>query len=81
MRIVLYWRRFRHQARALFYRDRVEKELDRELQLHLDQLVRERVAEGVSERDARLAAERAFGSPALVAERCRDTRGVGVIED
>jgi hypothetical protein len=59
----------------------VEDELERELSLHLEQLTREQMEAGLSEAEARRAARRAFGSPDLAKEQCRDARRVGLLED
>ena len=45
----------RQRLRSLLRRGAVEGELDRELQLHLDQLVREQRAAGLSEAETALA--------------------------
>jgi predicted permease len=73
--------RLRRRLRALFRRDELERELDRELALHLDELTREHVAAGHDDEEARRLAARDFGSPDLAREQCRDARRVGVIED
>ena len=66
---------------SLFRRRRAEAELDRELSLHLDQLTKENIARGMNESEARLEAQREFGSVAVIQEACRDTRRVNWIED
>ena len=71
----------RHRLQSLFRTGRADDDLDRELALHLEQLVRERMADGLAEADARRAARLAFGSPEATRDRCRDTRRVGWIED
>jgi predicted permease len=71
----------RLRARSLFRREAVDDELERELRLHFDQLVREQKEAGASEPDARRAARHAFGSPAATQEACRDTRRIGLIDD
>jgi hypothetical protein len=68
-------RRFRiivHRLRSLFRSPSVETDLDRKLSLHLDQLIRENVAAGMSEPEARLAARREFGGVDVAKEQCRD---------
>ncbi len=74
-------RLLRHRLRSVFSRDAVEAELERELALHLDALTREQMAAGLDEVEARRAAASAFGRRDLVAEQCRDTRRVGLLED
>jgi predicted permease len=78
---VRHLRLFRHRLRSLFRRRAVEDELERELSFHLEQLTREGMASGSSEAAARRAARRAFGTPELAKERCRDARRVGLVED
>ena len=57
------FRLLRHRLRSLLRQDAVDRELDRELRVHLDQLTREQMAAGLSEADARrAAARREFGS-------------------
>jgi predicted permease len=64
-----------------FRRSRVEAELQRELELHLEQLTKQYLAAGCSEADARAAARRDFGSVALTKDQCRDVHRVRPIED
>ena len=75
------FRLLRHRLRALFRKDAIDRELEREMAMHVDQLTRALVASGLSEADARRAARIEFGSPVLVTERCRDARRVTVIHD
>ena len=60
---------------TLFRRERATRELDDELQLHLDQLTSENVARGMSPREARYAAQKSFGNRALTSEDARATWG------
>ena len=71
----------RLRLRSLLRRDSTDRDLQREIDLHLEQLITEYRAEGMSDADARLAARRAFGSLAAIRERCRDERGVSLVED
>ena len=70
-----------HRLHSLFRRDDADAELQRELDLHLDQLTKEYVAAGLSQRDAALAARREFGSVESTKEQCRDMRRVGFVEN
>jgi MacB-like periplasmic core domain len=63
------------RLRALFRRDRVARELDDEIQFHLDQQIAENVASGMNRQDARHAALRAFGNPTVLKEVTQDTWG------
>lgn len=58
-----------------------DAELAREIDLHVELLVREKMADGLGEADARRQARLAFGSPDDVRERSRDTRRVALVED
>jgi predicted permease len=71
----------RNRLRSLLRSSSVEAELQRELDLHVDQLAKEHVAAGMSEIEARRAARREFGSFESTRELCRDTRRVSLVED
>jgi predicted permease len=71
----------RQRWRSLFRRAQAETEMQRELDLHLEQLTREFIAGGMSPADARLAAIREFGSTDFFKEECRDMRRVNWIHD
>ncbi len=62
------------RIRSLFRKRTVERELEKELQLHLDELTAEYRAQGLSPEDAVHAAKRTMGGVAQVAEQCRDQR-------
>lgn len=59
----------------------MEQELTRELQLHIEQLTAQHLAEGMSIEDARFTVRREFGSVGLTEEQCRDMRGLNWFED
>jgi predicted permease len=69
------------RLRSLFRRASVEAEMEREFDLHLEQLTRQYLAEGLSEIDARTTARRDFGSVESMKEQCRDMRRVTILED
>jgi putative ABC transport system permease protein len=71
----------RNRLLSVFQRNRVESSLEDEIELHVEALRRELIAEGMSESNARLEARRQFGSSQLTKEHCRDMRGVNLIED
>src|ERR671912_1541913 len=71
----------RLRLRSLLRGHSTDRDLQREIDLHLDQLVKEYRTTGMNDADARLAARRAFGSPTAIQERCRDERGVSLAED
>lgn len=66
---------------SLFRRSRIETDLQREIELHLEQLAKEHMAEGVIESEALDAAKREFGPVGLTKEECRDMRRVSFIEE
>jgi predicted permease len=63
-----------------FTRDRRDRRLNAEIQAHLDLLVDEHMARGLSRDDAMLAARRSFGGVDQVKERYRDQRGLPFID-
>jgi predicted permease len=70
------WTRLIRRFQALRAGERLDGQLDRELELHLE-LETDRLArQGMSATEARTAALRAFGGIARVREECRDARGV-----
>jgi predicted permease len=69
------------RIRSLFRRDRVEQELDEELDLHLEGLIEEKVAKGMTPEEGRYAALRELGGIEQIREECRDMRRVNYIEN
>ncbi len=65
--------RFAMKMGTLFGRGRAGTQLDEELRFHLERQIAENVAAGMSAEEARSAAMRAFGNPALVREQARAT--------
>jgi predicted permease len=68
------------RIRALFAPRRVEQELDAELAFHIDRETEKHIAAGLSPSDARARALARFGPVALAADRCRDVRGITVVD-
>jgi macrolide transport system ATP-binding/permease protein len=64
------------RLRSLFRRRQVEEELDEELRCHLEQLIEEGVAKGMSAEAARQAALYTMDGLELRKEECRDARRV-----
>src|ERR1041384_7350596 len=58
----------------------MEKRLDAELRFHLEQRVRDYVASGLSQKEARRRANLAFGGPEQVKEECREARKESHVE-
>ena len=63
----------RTKCSRLFRRGKAEAALDAEMQFHLDQLIAQFREEGMTEREARLAAQREFGNTGAYREEIRDT--------
>jgi putative ABC transport system permease protein len=59
----------------LLNKRRLEAELGKELQYHLDRQIRDYVEAGLTEEEARRRAHLEFGGPEQVRERCREVRG------
>src|SRR6266540_2276044 len=60
--------------RLLFYawRDRFDRELEEEMRFHLEMKAEENLAAGISQEEARYAAQRQFGNQTLLLEVSRD---------
>jgi len=72
---VLAWR-----VRGLFGKNRLDDDLDGELQSHLEMLIEENVRRGMSIGEARRAARRSFGGVMQTRENYRDQRGLPIVE-
>ena len=62
------------RVEAWFRRKRLDQDLDKELQFHIDQHIRDLVAGGMSADDARRQARIEIGGVAQVKERVRESR-------
>ena len=72
----LFWIRLQ----SLILRDRNAHQLDDEIEFHLEQQIAENLAAGMSPEEARYAAMRTFGNPAVLKEETRDTWGWIAVE-
>lgn len=70
-----------HRIYSLLRRSRAESELEREIEIHIEQLTKEYVASGMSHAEAEITARRHFGPVELTKEKCRDMRRVNLLED
>ena len=68
------------RAMDLVRKDRRERELAEELELHLEMAMDENLARGMSPREARAAAYRDFGGLEQIKELYRDQRGLPFVE-
>jgi predicted permease len=64
---------FRMRMEMLFRRGKAVERLDDELRFHIEQQIAENVEAGMSAEEARYAALRAFGNPALLRDQVRAT--------
>ncbi len=71
----------RLRVRSLISRAHVERELDEELQYHLDREIEEYAAAGMSPSEARRAALRSIYGLDQRKEECRDMRGLNLIDN
>jgi predicted permease len=72
---------FRLALRSVFLRQRVDRELEEELQYHLERQIKEGLTTGLTPEEARYAALRAMGAIAKSKEECRDMRRVDYTDD
>jgi predicted permease len=64
-----------YRLRAIFHRNAVEKELEEELQFHLEQQAAKYARKGANADEANRMARLALEGPEQVKEQCRDARG------
>ena len=65
----------------LLRREKMEEQLDKELQFHLEQHTKELIARGFSPEEAKRRARMSIGGAEQVKEECRDARGTRWLED
>ena len=75
-----WFEKIRMRVLMLFRRHRASKRLDDELAFHLDRQIAENIASGMTSDEARYAALRTFGNPAVVREQSRATWSWNVLE-
>lgn len=77
----MFWaRRLWLRFETLVRRERTAKRLDDEIRFHIDQQIAENLAAGISPEEARYAAMRIFGNPAVLKEETRGTWGWSLVE-
>src|SRR5262245_57316785 len=81
MRIEHWWFTAPLRLKSIFRRGRVERELDEELQFHLDRKIDEGLAAGLSPEEARERARRAMRGLEQRKEEIRDARRVHWLTD
>src|SRR5262245_18741026 len=73
--------KLRLRLRALFFKSKMEEELDEEVRFHLEREIEENIARGMTREEARSAAIRSFGGVERVKEESRDERGIRLLEE
>src|SRR5262245_36445973 len=73
--------KLRLRLRALFFKPKMEEQLDEEVRFHLEREIEENIARGMTPEEARFAALRSFGGVDRVKEESRDVRGVRLLEE
>src|SRR6476620_3187771 len=71
----------RYRLRALFRRSTVERELDDELQFHLEKQKEKYLASGMPPIEARRRVRIDFGTPDSIKDQCRDAWGIRALEE
>jgi predicted permease len=71
---------FFHRLRAMFFKGRLERELQEEIRSHLEMQAEENRRQGMSADEARKAALRQFGGVEQIKETYRDRRGLPLVE-
>jgi len=71
----------KRRVHSLLHRSHADADLQREIEIHIQQLTNEAIAAGMTEAEARAMALREFGPIGQIQEKCRDTRRVSWIQD
>ena len=71
----------RERLRAVFLRDREERDMEEELRFHREQDITRGIARGLAPAEAERMATHRFGTPDRVREEVRDARGVRPLDD
>ena len=71
---------FIHRLRGLFFKRKLEQELEDEIRSHLEMQIEDNLRRGMSPGEARYEARRKFGSVEQVKESYRDRRGLWVVD-
>jgi putative ABC transport system permease protein len=73
--------RIKTRWRALFHKEKLERELDDELRFHLERQITQNLRNGMDPDDAHYSALKSFGPLQRSKEESRDARGVRLIEE
>ena len=75
------FRIIKRRIHSLLHHSHADAELQREIEIHIQQLMHEARAAGMTEADARAMAVREFGPIEQIKDKCRETRRVSWIQD
>jgi hypothetical protein len=75
------WNRLRSWLRAMLRRSDMEREMDAELQFHLQERAEDLRRSGIPPEEAVRRAQMEFGGVERTKEECRDARGVNFVEN
>src|SRR5262249_6255854 len=73
--------KLRLRLRALFFKSKMEDELQAELRFHLEREIEENIIRGMTPEEARYAAIRSFGGVERFKEESRDVWGIRLVEE
>ncbi len=76
-----FWSDIRYRARALFRRSAMERELNQEVEFHLQRETERHIRAGLAPQDARLRARAEFGGVDQIKEASRDARGLALLDE
>jgi hypothetical protein len=71
---------WRDRLRVITQKTETSREMDEELQFHIDHQIAENIAAGMTPEQARRAAFRDFGGVEVIKEECRSARGLDWLE-
>jgi hypothetical protein len=71
----------KYRARALFRRRTLERDLDDELQFHLEREMDKLVRSGLPQAEAARRARQLFGGVERIKEESRDVRGIALVDE
>ena len=74
------FRKLSSYVRALLHKDKVERDMDKELRFHLDMEIEDNIKRGMTLSEARRQALLRFGGVEKFKEECRDVRGAPLVE-
>jgi hypothetical protein len=72
--------KLRMLLRSVFERRQLDAELDEELREHIEQEIGNNILAGMSQEEAKRAANRTVGSLSLIKDECREARAANFIE-